>query len=399
MKIVDIITAEMHQLHGANKVTEKLILGRKYLESNGFYLRYVISQDGIVDCSNYKSSLGVHLNEENYQKSRKRIEILKKIPIYNSYFIQKFLVKKEFEDNKKVCEYVESVKNKADIIIFQDPYTAIYYLKKTNDNTKCIFISHADTDPLEHLLMGRPAIKGSKTEFEIRNMYKFLFEHVNAVVTICSSSQKYMLETYNIDSPCIINGIEDKKLNVSQKYSNKDNVIHLAIVASLQYRKGQDIAIEAVAKLSNDYRKRVKLHILGGGYEYDDLKNKVEELKISSNVRFYGPVLDVDEYLPKMDAFLLPSRADTVPISIIEAMRAGLPIFASDVGEIASMIGDCGDLILPNVDSVYKLYIDLITNKYDLQRLGEKARSRFLNEFQLQTMMNKYAMVLNRLNE
>ena len=102
MKIVDIITAEMHQLHGANKVTEKLILGRKYLESNGFYLRYVISQDGIVDCSNYKSSLGVHLNEENYQKSRKRIEILKKIPIYNSYFIQKFLVKKEFEDNKKV---------------------------------------------------------------------------------------------------------------------------------------------------------------------------------------------------------------------------------------------------------------------------------------------------------
>ena len=52
MKIIDIITSDMHQLHGANKVTEKLIMGQKYFKENGFYLRYVFSQDGIIECKN-----------------------------------------------------------------------------------------------------------------------------------------------------------------------------------------------------------------------------------------------------------------------------------------------------------------------------------------------------------
>ena len=67
MKIVDIITSDMHQLHGANKVTEKLILGREYFKENGFLLRYVISQDGIINCADYsESQLGLQLETAGY---------------------------------------------------------------------------------------------------------------------------------------------------------------------------------------------------------------------------------------------------------------------------------------------------------------------------------------------
>ena len=80
MKTVDIITRDMHQLHGANKVTEKLIIGRKYFEDNGFCLRYVISQDGIIECAKYKhSTLGIHLCTHKYQGKRRVIETLKQL--------------------------------------------------------------------------------------------------------------------------------------------------------------------------------------------------------------------------------------------------------------------------------------------------------------------------------
>lgn len=396
MKTVDIITAEMHQLHGANKVTEKLILGQKYFEKNGFRLRYIISQDGIIECDKYvTSTLGCNLNKKSYKQKRTIIELLKKLPIYNVYLVQRRLVKQEFINNQKVLENMKLITSKADIVIFQDPYTAIYYLRKTGESPNSIFISHADKDPLEHLLIGRPSLKNTYAEKKIREEYEYLFRTVNAVVTICKSSKKYMKDNYGIDAPCIINGIEDVTISDKTKLSISDGKIHIAIVASIQYRKGQDIAIDALNKLTSDEKNRIKLHIFGGGYELDNLKRKVEEYALNESVVFYGPVLNVEEYLPKMDAFLLPSRADTVPISIIEAMRAELPIFASDVGEIPEMIDGCGKLVPANINSVHELYRGLLNDEYDLKKIGASSREKFNHEYQLEAMISKYIDVLN----
>lgn len=112
----------------------------------------------------------------------------------------------------------------------------------------------------------------------------------------------------------------------------------------------------------------------------------------------YGAILDVEKYLPLMDVFMLPSRADTVPVAIIEAMRAGLPIFASNVGEIPDMIGGCGKLIEPTLESVRYLYMDLLKENYNLQELGNKSREKFLKEFQLSAMIDKYSIVLNKIS-
>lgn len=400
MKIVDIITSDMHQLHGANKVTEKLVLGLDCFKAKGFLLRYVISQDGVINCANYsKSKLGIHLDTVNYRRKRILIEKLKRLPFYGTALIQKLILYKEIKSNSKVCKIIKNIEQKPDIIIYQDPFTAIYYLKRTNDTTKSIFISHADTDPFEQLFLGRPSLKGTKTEIKLRNSYKFLVEHVDSVVTICKSSQNYMRKIYGIESACIINGIEDIPSDDSRKYSSEDNKIHIAIVASVQYRKGQDLALDALAVLPVDYRKCVILHIFGGGNGLDRLRHQCNELDLNDSVRLYGPVLDVERHLPSMDVFLLPSRADTVPIAVIEAMRAGLPIFATKVGEVESMITGCGDLIEPTVESISELYQRLIRKEYDFYKLGCNSRKRFLEEFQLSSMINKYSDVIKNICE
>lgn len=397
MKTIDIITRDMHQLHGANKVTEKLILGKDYFAANGLKLRYIISQDGVIDCNNYKSNLGKQLNTVHYKRKRRIIELLKKLPVYKTYFIQRIIVKREFEKNKKICQYVDTIDEKPDFIIYQDPFAAIYYLKKTGDLTKSLFISHADTDPLEQLFLGRASLLGTQTETYIREELKKFFDHVGAVVTICTASKNYMKGVYGKICPCIINGIEDMTIIAKRKYSDNDSKIHIAIVASIQYRKGQDIAVEALSKLPDDKKKKLIIHIIGGGEGSGRLTEQVKNLDLIDNVILHGPILDVENYLPMMDAFLLPSRADTVPIAIIEAMRAGLPIFATDVGEIPEMISGCGEVIEATVESVQDLYSRIVEERFDLVKLGENSREKYLTEFQLKSMINKYSNVVNEI--
>lgn len=406
MKTVDILTMDMHSVHGANRVTEALIKGREIFEENGLHLRYVVSQDGILDCWSYNNSLlGSGLNSESYKRKRKIIEFLKKSFIYKTSFIQKKIANNVIIDNKTVVDLYKNgvssngiiIEKRADIIIFQDPYTAIYYLEKTKDFGKSIFISHAAADPLEQLLLGRPSLRGTKYELWLRNEYKFLADNVNKVITICPTAQQYNKEHYNRECPCIMNGIEDVEIESVKKLSDTDGKIHIAILASVQYRKGQDLAIDALLKLNETDKSRISLEIMGSGSSLQLLKEKVTTQGLEDNVKFYGAVLDVANTLPQVDVFMLPSRADTVPIAILEAMRAKLPIFATKVGEIPEMISGCGKLIEPTVDSIENLYKELIDNKYDFDSLGNKSREKFLTEFQLPVMIKKYADVLNNI--
>lgn len=398
MKTIDIMTRDMHQLHGANKVTEKLILGRAHFLEHGLELRYVFSQDGIIDCRKpYQSTLGTQLANRGYQRKRKWIETLKKIPLYRTKMVQKRLIEKEITANSRVLRLWNETEEKPDLLIFQDPFTAIYFMETQRQKVPSIFISHADTDPLEQLLMTRSGIRGTSAEREIRSRIKALFCYVDRVVTICKSSQNYMEEAYGIHCPCIINGIEDIERKTVRKYSSEDGHLHIAIVASVQYRKGQDLAVKALASLKEQDQKRIKLHIIGGGSGFDEIKALITELHLEECVTLYGPILDVGQYLPQMDLFLLPSRADTVPIAVIEAMRAGLPVFASDVGEIAEMIQGCGSLIHADVNSIRELYEGLLRGKYNLTELGIASRTKFLKEFQLSAMIDQYSLVLQNL--
>lgn len=395
MTTIDILTSEMHLIHGANRVTEKLILGRDIFEKNGFNLRFVISQDGFIDCTKYeKSLLGSQMELPSYKGKRKIIESLKKLSIYNTYPIQKSIFNKSIERNTKVIELYNTVNPKPDIIIFQDPFTAYIALKDRNISIPSILISHTADDPLEQLLMNRPAIKGTREELFVREIYKYVFEHVSKVVTICHRSQSYMHETYGLECPCILNGIEDVTFSVSEKKSEKDGKLHIIILASVQQRKGQDLAIKALAELKPAIRDKIMLHIVGGGQGFSEMNELTQKLNLIDCVEMHGPVLEVADVLSSMDVFLLPSRADTVPIAIIEAMRSGLPIFATRVGEIPQMLDGCGQLIEPTVNSVLSTYTSLLNGEYDLLTMGLNARAKYLEQYNLSSMINKYCGVL-----
>lgn len=397
MQNVDIITSEMHQVHGANRVTEKLISGRSAFENRGYYLRNLISQDGIMKCQEYTSSvLGLRDGKSDFQKRRSRIAPLKQLPVYKSYIVQKTIMNKSIKENTKVLDLIDELDNQSDLVIFQDPFTAFVVLREKREQIKrSILISHAAEDPLEQLFINRPSLKGTEEERYLRKIFKYVFNNVSKVVTICRSSQDYMKRTYDLDCPCIINGIEDVKNTGISRLSEGDQKVHIAIVASVQYRKGQDIAVEALSRIERKDQGRIVIHIIGDGNGMADIRNLVANLHLENNVVLHGLCLEVSKMLDQMDAFMLPSRADTVPVAIIEALRAGLPTFATNVGEVPLMIEGCGVVFEPQVEDVLGIYKTILDDGYNFEEMGKSARQKYLSDFNLDTMIRRYSDVLD----
>src|SRR5207247_10865874 len=92
----------------------------------------------------------------------------------------------------------------------------------------------------------------------------------------------------------------------------------------------------------------------------------------------------VFEELQRMDLFVLPSRSEGVPISIIEAMVMGLPVVATRVGGIPEAVIEVttGILVTPlQPAQLADAIIDLLTDSANRSAMGKAGRERALNEF------------------
>jgi glycosyltransferase involved in cell wall biosynthesis len=117
------------------------------------------------------------------------------------------------------------------------------------------------------------------------------------------------------------------------------------------------------------------LVIAGRGPLEETLKKEAESLEIMNNIRFIGMRLDIPELLKLFDVYVLPSLWEGLPMVLLEAMAAGCPVVATDVGGVASVIKNrvTGLLIKPrNFDEIadavsnvlidQKLRLDIVTN-------------------------------------
>jgi glycosyltransferase involved in cell wall biosynthesis len=110
--------------------------------------------------------------------------------------------------------------------------------------------------------------------------------------------------------------------------------VRVAMAARLETHKGTDVLLNACARLD----PRVHLDIYGDGTLRADLERRA--IALSLDVTFHGAVSDVRERLLDADVFVLPSRGENLPITILEAMAAALPVVASRVGGIAELVDD-----------------------------------------------------------
>ncbi len=167
---------------------------------------------------------------------------------------------------------------------------------------------------------------------------------------------------------------ERKKLR--QKYQLMDDPV-IGIIARLSSVKGIDVLVAAMKKVSAK-KPQAKLLIVGQGPEEPDLKAMVGKLRLERNVFFYPIVDKTAEILALLDVFVMPSRQEGLGLSIMEAQAAGVPVVASKVGGIPSLIEDGrnGLLVSPeNPESLAQAILLLLENKEQAKKMGEAGRA------------------------
>ena len=170
----------------------------------------------------------------------------------------------------------------------------------------------------------------------------------------------------------------------------------LLCVGRLARDKGFATAIEALGRIGNS---DARLVVLGGGPERQLLEERAEKAGVSSRVDFLGskPRAEVVDHLAAADIFLFPTERDeAAPFVPLEAMAAGLPVVASDIGGGAELIdnGKSGVLVPPAaVDSLAQAIDSLLADDALRRRMGEAARERIVERYTIEAMTRQTVAV------
>lgn len=230
------------------------------------------------------------------------------------------------------------------------------------------------------------------------------------VITIGSKNKEHLIKKYNIN---------DKKIHVyrlgvsqnfekyisSKKIKEKDNrKITFLTVARYHDVKGIDLLLEAIYLIKNDKKINTQIffEIYGYGNKEKEYRQYIDEMKISDYVKLNGWI-DKENLAIKLntsDAFILPSRSEGLPVVLMEAAAAGLPIISTKVGSISDIAIDGYNAILTSeitsngIYEAIKRYLCL--EEKEKLIYGKNSRILFENYFILEkNLKDKYDFIMS----
>ena len=145
--------------------------------------------------------------------------------------------------------------------------------------------------------------------------------------------------------------------------------------------------------IAQNNNSKISLAFAGVGPEEAKLKDFVFDLGIEAQVFFLGHCLDVDNLLKALDVFCLNSQSEGMSYSILEAMAAGLPVVATDVGSNRELIqhGKSG-FLYPSGDynRLDEIMQTIAQSPAMLKDMGSHARKLAVENYSFTTMAEKY---------
>jgi len=157
-----------------------------------------------------------------------------------------------------------------------------------------------------------------------------------------------------------------------------EDVLVAGVAANLEYWKGIDVLLDAARLVQAPLR----LEIYGRGSLQAELERRAQRDGVDA--RFHGFVPDLRERLAVVDVLVQPSRADNLPLAVLEAMAAGLPVIGTRVGGIPELVvdGETGILVEPEDPPALAQALDSLAGSPGRrQELGEAGRARGIEHF------------------
>lgn len=189
----------------------------------------------------------------------------------------------------------------------------------------------------------------------------------------------------------IPNGIDLARFTASCHAPDTAPVI--GTVAALRAEKNLSRLIRAFAAVRGETGAR--LVIVGDGPDRPALESMAAQTGVAEHVRFTGHMADPAPALAGFDIFALSSDTEQMPISVIEAMAAGLPLVATNVGDVHRMVADANTPFVTAVDdqAFAAALATLLRDGARRMEIGARNRDKAVQEFDQEIMFRQYAEV------
>jgi glycosyltransferase involved in cell wall biosynthesis len=194
----------------------------------------------------------------------------------------------------------------------------------------------------------------------------------------------------------IHNGLELTQKFITKEEARKqlkipaDNAEVIGTVASLYKTKGLEHLIQAMATLKD--KDNLRLAIIGDGPEKKNLLQLIGELDLTNVVYLVGAKKNAAQYLKGFDVFVLPSVKEGLPLTILEAGLAGLPVVATRVGGVPEIIDNKKNGLLVDSQKPGDLSIainHMLQDKPSAKELGRSLQKKIQQFFSLDKMLNQ----------
>ncbi len=164
----------------------------------------------------------------------------------------------------------------------------------------------------------------------------------------------------------------------------------IGTVAVLRAEKNLERLLRAVAIVRA--RRPVRLEIVGDGPERPRLERVAQELAIADAVTFHGRQADPQPFYSRFDLVALSSDTEQMPMCVLEGMASGLPVVATDVGDVSAMVAaENAPLIVPKDEAALaEAMIRVLDDEVLHRSIGAANRARAEAEFDERVMIERY---------
>jgi sugar transferase (PEP-CTERM/EpsH1 system associated) len=233
-------------------------------------------------------------------------------------------------------------------------------------------------------------------------------------IAVSRDLQSWLVERAGIPPDkvvCIANGIDVAAFAVSRTAPSRrpllgefapPGTLLIGNVARLDKVKDQAGLLSAFKLLGEQAgpQAQCRLVIAGEGPEHAALQRQIEQLGLTRQVRLLGNRDDIAALLAECDVFVLPSIAEGMPVTVLEAMAAGLPVVATGVGGLASVVehGKTGTLVPAGDPAALAQALGAYVADEALRRRhGDAGRARVTAHFSMSAMLSAYTALYDGL--
>jgi glycosyltransferase involved in cell wall biosynthesis len=256
---------------------------------------------------------------------------------------------------------------------------------------------------VERVVVSHHATGSAHNERVIPSFVLPLLRRMDAHVAVAEAQRRYLVEVEGLPADrvrVIYNGVDTDRYHpaspeeraAARRLLGLDEAgVVLMAVGSLKPVKGIDVLIRAAGPVLSS-RADSRLALVGEGPDRAALQALARERGVGGRVVFAGLRDDVDVLLRAADALVLPSRSESLPTVVIEAMATGLPVVATRVGGVPELVEpERSALVVPPDDEgALRTALERVVESAPLRRaLGARGREVAETRFRLERMCDE----------